>query len=175
MGLKDTSPPLQTCLPSINHLLVGRCSNVRAAADFLPFLSEHKLQFNGTKLMVDFSSGPFGRQRQQITLGSCWISLTWYFCESLTREICLQRQVTDRSSCRITSFPVNGETWSYTGTHLHTRVCIYALVSSRPSVVATENRDFGGLIWDWDRHRWIFYLLHTSCSPMSHKAPLPLN
>lgn len=50
-------------------------------------------------------------------------------------------------------------------------VCVCVHVSSHASVSVKNHWDFGSLIWDWDRHHWIFYLLHTSCSPMSHKAP----
>lgn len=77
------------------------------------------------------------------------------------------------------------KTLSCTGTHSHTLLCVCFVfffscavevyvrihVSSHTSVRVKNRWDFGGLIWDWDRHHWIFYLLHASCSPMSHKAP----
>lgn len=138
MSLKDTSPLLQTCLLSINHLLVGRCSKVRATADFLPFLSEHKRQFNGTKpfkLMVDFSSGPSGSCSGSLwdPLGSLLHDTSVSHSPNLSSEAGNRQKLMQNHilSCQCKS-------WSYTGTHSHTRVRIYALVPPQPLLLPVK-------------------------------------
>lgn len=52
------------------------------------------------------------------------------------------------------------------------RACWKHVVETYVHISVREEKllRFGGLIWDWDRYCWRFYLLLASSSPMSHKA-----